>query len=326
MESPPRPTCPRCGEPRILAPECPRCGVLYAKARARTAPTPLPDASVQVLPAALAPTVDGQGVPGDRPALTWHGDLEDARDELRLRLFALPVALLGMWLIASSQTGHFLLRTFLSMWLHELGHAMTAWFCGFPAIPGPWKTAVWETRTPLVFAGLAFLLMGLVFRGILLRSRLWVAAGALGLLLQFAGTVLGSPTTSRMLITFAGDGGNLVLGTLLMMTLYLPRESALRRGWLHWGYLIIGAASFVDAFHQWWGARTDFAMIPFGIQEGSFSDPTVLVDQYGWDELMLIQRYTRLGLACLAVLALGYAVGLWRARAALRALEHPPGA
>ncbi|MFY0579794.1 hypothetical protein ACN28S_41045 [Cystobacter fuscus] len=45
-----------------------------------------------------------------------------------------------------------------------------------------------------------------------------------------------TPRTARMLITFGGDGGNLVLGTLLMMTIYASRESALRRGWLHWGY------------------------------------------------------------------------------------------
>ncbi len=54
--------------------------------------------------------------------------------------------------------------------------------------------------------------------------------------------------------------------------------------------------------------------------------PFRLVDEHGWDELELIQRYTGLGLACLAVLALRYAVGLWRARTALRSLEQPPGA
>ncbi|MFY0579793.1 hypothetical protein ACN28S_41040 [Cystobacter fuscus] len=75
----------------------------------------------------------------NRPEVTstWGGDLEDARDELRLRLFALPVALLGMWLLMGSQTSHFLLRTFLSMWIHELGHAVTAWLCGFPAFRDP---------------------------------------------------------------------------------------------------------------------------------------------------------------------------------------------
>jgi hypothetical protein len=321
MESPPPPTCPRCGEPRILAPECPRCGVLYAKARARTVP------GTQAVPATLAPPVGEPGFPANRPeaALAWQGELEEARAEVGLRQFAIPGALAGMWLLVSTQTGHFLIRTFLSMWIHELGHAVTAWFCGIPAFPGPWKTFVGETRTPLVFAGLTFLLLGLVFRGILLRSGPWLAAGVLGLLLQFVGTVLMTPTTAHMLITFGGDGGSLVLGTLLMMTLYAPRDSALRKGWLHWGYLVLGAAAFVDTFSEWWAARTDFARIPFGIQEGTLSDPTQLVDQHGWDELELIHRYNGLGLACLAGLALLYGVGLWRARAALRALEHPRG-
>ena len=43
-------------------------------------------------------------------------------------------------------TGHCLQRTFLSMMVHELGHAVTAWWCGFGALPGLWKTLIPETR------------------------------------------------------------------------------------------------------------------------------------------------------------------------------------
>ncbi|QRK04454.1 hypothetical protein JQX13_29860 [Archangium violaceum] len=334
MESPRPKLCPRCGEPRILAPECPRCGVLYAKAEARAAQLATRSApsapALEEEPQALAafPLSEPERPPHLPPeSSAWGGELEEARLELRLRQFALPVALVVAWLLVKSPLWGRLLRIFLSMWIHELGHAVTAWFCGFPSIPGPWVTRTGEVRSTFVFLVLAVLLGGLAFRGYLLRSRLLMIAGATGLVLQFVGTVVLAPSKARMLITFGGDGGCLVLGSLLMTTLYAPRDSALRRGWLHWGYLTIGAAAFMDAFEEWWAARTDFERIPFGEMEGvGLSDPSKLVDVYHWGELELIHRYNGLGLACLAALAVVYGVGLYRARAELRALEQPPGA
>lgn len=317
MENPLPRLCPRCGEPRILAPECPRCGVLYTKAEARAAqlaarpapPTPVP-----------APEPAGFPAPFPPAGLSWRGDEKDARSELRVRLFALPVALLLAWLLVNAPLWGRLLRIFLSMWIHELGHAVTAWFCGFPSMPGPWVTRTGDERSTVVFLVLATLLTAMSLRGYLTRSRLLLVAGATGLVLQFVGTVVLSPWKGRMLVVFGGDAGCLVLGSLLMTTVYAHRDSKLRQGWLHWGYLTIGAAAFMDAFSQWWAARTDFERIPFGDIDGvGLSDPSRLVDVYGWGELELIQRYTWLGLACLAALAVLYAVQLNHARAGLRA-------
>ncbi|HEX8438800.1 hypothetical protein [Archangium sp.] len=326
--------CPRCGEPRILAPECPRCGVLYAKAEARAArlaprPAPAQPATPALEPREPAPYsyAEPERPPHLPPeGLAWDGDLEDARLELRMRQFALPVALVVAWLLVNSPVGGRLVRIFLSMWIHELGHAVTAWFCGFSAIPGPWFTRISETRSTFVFLLLATSLGGLILRGAFTQRRSLVIAGATGLVLQFVGTGVLSLSKAIQLFTFGGDAGCLVLGSLLMATVYAPRDSALRRGWLHWGYLVIGAASFMDAFSQWWAARSDFERIPFGENEGvGLSDPSTLADVYGWSETELVQRYTWLGLACLAALAVLYTVGLLRARAELRALEHVPG-
>ena len=69
-----------------------------------------------------------------------------------------------------------------------------------------------------------------------------------------------------------------------MLTLYAPEGSALKRDWLRWGFLVIGAAAFADAYEQWWAARTDPDRIPFGMNEGAgLSDPSVLSDRYGWN-------------------------------------------
>jgi hypothetical protein len=124
---------------------------------------------------------------------------------------------------------------------------------------------------------------------------------------------------ARSFITFGGDGGCLVLGTLLMVTLYAPRGSALHRGWLRWGFLVIGAAAFTDAFKTWWDARNNFGHIPFGRIEGvGLSDPSKLTDWFGWSVNTLVSRYMGLAWACLAVLGAIYVAGVLRARAALR--------
>ena len=69
-------------------------------------------------------------------------DEGDARLELRLRTWAIPAALVLAFVLVSTGPGHFLLRIFFSMWVHEVGHATAAWLCGYLAFPGPWLTPV----------------------------------------------------------------------------------------------------------------------------------------------------------------------------------------
>src|SRR4051794_36875891 len=120
-------TCPRCGAPRVQAEDCPRCGIIYAKAE------------VHALAAAVA-AQPAQAVE------VWPGEASDETLELRLRIFAIPVALLVASLFIWSGLGHFFVRTFASMWVHETGHAVAAWLCGYLAFPGPWFTPVANER------------------------------------------------------------------------------------------------------------------------------------------------------------------------------------
>ena len=231
---------------------------------------------------------------------TW--EVADAHLERRLRRWGIPAAVAVAWLLVKTGPGHFLLRTFLSMWVHEIGHAATAWLCGFPAFPGPWLTPTAAERS-WAFALLVFGALGYAT----LRVSRWF--GAL-VVLQVLCT-LQPPDRARQLICFMGDGGALVLGTALMLTLYAPEGSKLRRDWLRWGLLAIGAASFTDVFEQWWSARSDPDRIPFGMNEGvGPSDPSVLSDRFGWSADRLVQAYVALGVACLLVLAAAYLRGL----------------
>lgn len=156
----------------------------------------------------------------------------EAQLEGRLRTWAIPVALLVAFLLVSTGPGHFLARVFLSMWVHEIGHATTAWLCGFPAFPGPWLTPMAQSRSGafgfLVFAALAAGTYRAWRTG---RRRLALALAGL-LLIQLFCTLGLSVPRAKQLIVFMGDGGCLVLGSLLMLTVYAPEESALKRGWL----------------------------------------------------------------------------------------------
>jgi hypothetical protein len=235
-------------------------------------------------------------------ASEWEAGEADL--ETRLRRYGIPVAMLVCWLLVKTGPGHFLLRTFCSMWVHEIGHATTAWLCGFLAFPGPWFTPTAQDRS-YFFALLVLAL--LVYGTVRFRPLAMLVA------VQLVCTLVLTADGARQLIYFMGDGGALLYGTLLMLTLYAPEGSALKRDWLRWGFLVIGAASFADVFDQWWAARTDPDRIPFGMNEGrGLSDPSVLSDRYGWSADRIVHSYVALGVVCLLVLAVFYVRGMRR--------------
>ena len=120
-----------------------------------------------------------------------------------------------------------------------------------------------------------------------------------------------------MAFSFGGDAGNLVFGPLLMLTFHLPREHPIKRRWLHWGFVVIGAFAFCDVANQWWRAAGDVAEIPFGRIDGvGLSDASKLVDHFGWSEAALVRRYNLLSALGLVVFALGHVAFVWRARRA----------
>jgi hypothetical protein len=137
------------------------------------------------------------------------------------------------------------------------------------------------------------------------RTALLVAGVVLAAVQLYAMNL--STDSAQAWITFGGDGGAMVLGTLLMMGFFVPK---LREHGLRWGLLAIGAAAFVDTFATWWAARSDTDAIPFGEIEGvGLSDPSKLHDVYDWSTRMIVDRFVALGVACLVALA---AVTVWQ--------------
>ena len=223
--------------------------------------------------------------------------------EFKYRIFAVPVALLVAWLVA--RTGLRLAAGMLAMVLHESGHAITAWLTGRWAVPMPWVTMHGEERSWGIVVGLAAVICFVGFLAWRAERWGWVLAAGAALLVQVVFLTL----PAEAAIVFGGDGGAMVLGTMLMATFYAPHESKLYKSWgLRWGLLAIGALSFVHVFLMWTGP---YENLPFGEIEGvNLSDPSLLTEMYGWSVIQLVDRYVGLGRICLAALLALYLWGL----------------
>jgi hypothetical protein len=281
--------CPKCQfDHELQTSECLKCGIVFARYQAG-----LDAAAKQVglaVPVAVPPHLTGIA-------------RSDARWELRSRIFALPLALLVARLLAG--TGFRMAAGMLAMVLHESGHAITAWLTGRWAVPLLWVTPHGEERSWWIVVAVT---AGIVSAGFLAWKAerwAWVVAAGAALVLQLI--VLSLPAGA--LIVFFGDGGAMVLATILMAAFYAPRESTLYKSWgLRWGLLAIGALSFMHVFLLWTGPFED---IPFGEIEGvNLSDPSLLTEMYGWSAAQLVDRYVRLGKVCLVALLALYVWGL----------------
>ena len=106
-------TCAWCDAPRVAGHTCPRCGADYARAE---------QIKSHGRAQAVAPVV-----PVFEPIR--ERVVEDPALELKFCIVAIPAAL------ALGVLFHFLTpglqRIVFGMPLHELGHAVSAWFCGF---------------------------------------------------------------------------------------------------------------------------------------------------------------------------------------------------
>jgi hypothetical protein len=290
--------CPWCNAPRAAGPSCPRCGANYAKAEQIKAHGRI---QVEQAPVPVAATIVGME---DRA-------VDDPALEFKLCVAAIPVALaLG---VAFHILTPSLQRIFLAMPIHELGHAVTAWFCGYFAVPTLWRTLIPEERGFVAPVLLAVALGFLIYRAYMAEKIYLIVLGAVLLVVQGAGTFLIREQDAEMLFTFGGDGMGMVLATALMCTFFFGKRTQLYRGWLRWGFLAIGAAAFVDMFATWVAGE-----IPFGEIEGvGLSDPMRLVEEHGWTTAAMVRRYVTVGVACLAALVLVYAWGVrlaWRNR------------
>ena len=300
-------TCPWCDAPRSEGENCPRCGANYAKAEAIKKHG---RAEVAVAPAVAAePEIPAFVVAESE--LEDSKLIDDAQTEFWFCVLAIPATLLLGIVFHQFGAGRFVQRLLFTMPVHELGHAVTAWLCGFGAILTVWITIVMEGRGLVAPVAVAAVALWMGYRGWQVDSRALLVAGILILLLQIVGTLVISADTASALIVFGGDGMGMVLSVLLMGSFFFGKGTQLYKGSLRWGFLVIGAAAFVDINGTWWLARRDSSEIPFTTRDnGLESDALRLVNEFGWSEAALVNRHILACLACMAVLALVYAWGV----------------
>jgi hypothetical protein len=230
--------------------------------------------------------------------------VEDSRRELYVRALALPGALIGARIATTVMPAPVRM---ISMWVHESGHAASAWLTGFAAFPGPWFTPIDLERSSIVTLAVTGALAAGAYRAWQSERWLWVAAAGAVMVLALLGAFALHPIYARQLIVFGGDGGCFVLGSLLMLTMYARAGHPVRDERLRWAFLVFGALAFMDARATWFNGP---GAVPFGEDDRGLSDPSVLTEEYGWSLTLLIDRYAQLATFCFIVLAVVYAAGL----------------
>jgi hypothetical protein len=241
--------CPKCQfDHPLQTTECLKCGIVFSKYKPPVdvsgipglsgAVAKQPDAAVPAKPAdeRMPAAVVSSFVASLDRALSPEADKspaairKEAATEFKYRLLALPLALLVARFVAGTSLR--VAAGMVAMVLHENGHAITAWLTGRWAVPMLWVTMHGEERS---WSIVLCLTAAIIFGGFLawkMEHWGWVCAASALLILQI--TIL-SAHIDGALIVFGGDGGAMVLATILMATFYAPRESALCQNWgLRW--------------------------------------------------------------------------------------------
>jgi len=283
--------CPKCHFDHALqTEECLKCGVIFAKYVA-----------FEEAVAAVRPALP------DRSPETIAEDQRKAKNEFTCRIFALPGALLLGWLLNRAMP---ILTYFLSMWLHESGHAITAWFCGYAAFPTAWITLIPEERGRWISVVLGAAVAAGGYYAYRLERWFWVIVSAAVLTLFVLGN-LQPEAHAKLLFTFWGEGGAYVLATVLMLTFYSRLNAPITRSQVRWGLMLLGAMAFWSVYTRWAGGFENLAQYLEDTDgRGLPSDMRVLNLVYGWSTYVLIHSYWRVGHACLVVLGGAYAAGL----------------
>lgn len=314
--------CAWCGEQKGAGSTCGKCGADYAKAemiksselntgkprrrrRKSNDSNPAGQLATPAQPIQAAAIASVEVSDTDRLVM-----VKDPAFERKLCLWVIPGMLVFALFVYVTGIFKFAQSIAFGMPVHEFGHAVVAWFCGYTAIPTLWKTIVPAAQG---FIAPVILLSGIAYIGFNAWSNqnkiMLSACGGL-LLLQVIGTFGVSDKTQDMLIVFGGEACGMLLATILMSSFYFGKSTQLYKGWLRWGFVFIGAMAFVDTFPPWWQAQSDVSQVKYGTTGGAFTDSYRLVNDHGWSFDELISRHVIVGVFCLFALTGVYGWGL----------------
>lgn len=303
-------TCAWCDAPKQSSLVCPQCGADYAKAEAIKSK----GKAESVLTSSLENTLDSS-VDGASDTFLEDTDslipVKDPAFEKTVCLFALPGMLCFALFVQVTGFLSGMQRIFFAMPIHELGHAVSGWLCGFNSIPTLWKTLTPENRGYFSSVLLIIGLFMLARYGLRNKKPAWLAAVLSILLVQAYGTLVMSPSKADMYIVMGGDAMGLILATILMSLFYVGKQTQLYKGALRWGFLGIGAAAFMNMYIPWW--KKDMSAIGYGLTGGIPTDSWKMINIHLWQWNDLFNLHITLGMICLVSLTAIYALGLRQA-------------
>jgi hypothetical protein len=292
--------CAWCDAPKQSGLICPDCGADYAKAEAiknkgKAEPAPVPiEEKIEIS------TEEESQIPVKDPVF-----------EKQVCLYALPSMLTFALLVQITGFLASMQRIFFGMPIHELGHAITGWLCGFNSIPTLWKTLTPENRGYFSSVALLIGLIVLTRYGLKNKRPAWLIAVVMVLLVQFYGTFVITLSKADMLITMGGDAMGLILATVLIGIFYAGKETQLYKGSLRWGFLGVGSAAFMNMYLPWW--NKDMSAIGYGLTGGIPTDSWKMINIHLWSWDDLFNTHITIGLLCLLSLAVIYVLGLKQA-------------
>lgn len=289
---------------------CPYCEGVYARLSDLAAMRRIPEARRPPPRGAPAPA------PSDDPDAPPFAFLS-----LRQSALALPVAVGAAWLLRASGLAGVVLGG-ARIPLHELGHALAAWFCGFSAVPIPFgMTWLGDARAVSVWLLLAAGLGAAAWRLHRAGERAWAGLFAALLVLQQLATWATDDRARRLIITFGGSAGELLLSATLIALFHARLPARLRWDQARWIALVIGAFILVNQTLLWRGARLDHELIPWGSVMGEDGDMQRLARDHGWAPSRIAMRYAAFAHASCALAATAWVASLgaaWRRRGTAR--------
>lgn len=225
-----------------------------------------------------------------------------AEAEIKTNIFAFPIAFLIGLTVSIIEP----LSWFISMWIHELGHASIAWFSGYQAMVTFAGTVTSLRRSLFVYLGILFLL-GLTYYSSWKEKKKTIMILTIILaIIQFILTWIISRSTYQMLLIFGGIGGEFYLSTLLIIAFYWQLPEKLY--WHFWRFiaLIFGAITFVSSFLKWHRIKLGKEQITWGTFWGgrgdSGGDLNILNQDFSWTINQIINTYIHLSNLCLLII------------------------
>lgn len=195
--------------------------------------------------------------------------------------------------------------------IHEIGHAVPAWFSGRAALPLPFGlTFVNEDPSWFVSVCLLFLLGVFGYRSYTEGRKFGMVLTALLVALQVYFTFILSPFRSLMFVTFGGVAGEFVVSALLIMSFSHTLPDRLR--WDFWRFFVILPAmvTLLSAIKLWVDISDKIATMPMGSMYGvpgdGQGDLEKLMDRFGWSADQITNICVMIGVASALVLVAHY--------------------